>query len=327
MKSEVQREIARERAYPTIGVILLGGLTDDVKRFPRHTSAGITYSSPADDIYSETSLVESEERTGLLDGEAVGDSYRSPFRIFEKYREILDNYLSSGSNKIGFISSNRGILSGSSDSGAAALGAAIKSLSVEPLDDVKLENSLRMISESVGRSLKGGLTITEIRDGIPVTEQLLPPEKFSEFRIVGCKFPEKRKPSDVIHSNIVRSGQYPARIKSAREKGEMLRKLASDENIEGIFELAHTDTDEYHALIESVGVRIINGDMRMFMDHINELRKKMWCSYIVTGGTNVFVAVHSGDTGKIVESAGKFNSEPVILKVQGPPVNLFSLRE
>lgn len=321
----MQREIARERAFPTMGVILLGGLTDDVKRFPRHTSAGITYSSPDEDIYTETSLVESDERIGLLDGEVVGDSYRSPFRIFEQYKDILERYLSSSHNSIGFISRNQGILSGSSDSGAAALGAAIKSLAGKPLDEIELENRLRVISESVGRSLKGGLTITEVKDGIPVTEQLLPPERFSDFRIVGCRFPEKRKPSDVIHSNIVNSEKYPARIESAGSKGQMLRTLSSKGDLEGIFELAHNDTDEYHSLIESVGVHIINNDMRKFMEYVNDLRRKMWCSYIVTGGTNVFVVVHSEDAQKIMEAAGKFNSDPVLLKIHGSPVDLFTL--
>ncbi len=321
----MQREISRERAFPTIGIILLGGLTDDTTRFPRHTSAGITYTSPENDIYTETSIVESEERIGLLDGTEVGDSYRSPFRILEKYGDVFRKYLSSPQNRVGFVSSNRGILSGSSDSGAAALGAAIKALSRENIDETELENRLRTVSESVGRSLKGGLTITEIHDGIPVTERLLPPEKFSPFLIVGCRFPEKRKPSDVIHSNVVKSRDYPARVESARKKGQVLRKLAQNGDIKSIFELAHSDTDEYHSLIESVGVHIINSDMRKFMERVREIRKEMWCTYIVTGGTNVFVVVQKQDAQRIVEEAGRYNSEPVLLKVEGGPVNLFTL--
>lgn len=321
----MQRELARERAFPTIGIILLGGLTDDIKRFPRHTSSGITYTSVEGDIFTETSIVESEDRIGQLDGKKVNDGYRSPFRILEKYHEVFERYLESHDNKIGFVSENSKILSGSSDSGAAALGAAIESLSPNTLDEVELENNLRTISESVGRSLKGGLTLTEIIDGIPVTQQLLPAEKFSGLTVVGCRFPEKRKPSDVIHSNIVTSPRYEQRIESTLKKGNFLKELAKKADIEGIFELAHRDTEEYHALIESVGVRIINADMRKFMNHVNDLRKEIWCTYIVTGGTNVFVVVHNKDSERISEEAKKFNSSPVLLKITGAPVNLFRL--
>lgn len=320
----LQRELTRERAFPTIGVILLGGISDEIRRYPRHTSAGITYTSPEGDIYSETSLIESEEPVGLLDGKTVGKSYRSPFTILEKYRNSMMHALSSENNSIGFISTNSRILSGSSDSGAAALGAGIKTLS-GTVNETELENDLRTISESVGRSLKGGLTITEIIEGVPVTEQLLPKESFSGFSIVGCRFPEKRKPSDVIHSNIVKSDRYQDRIRSVEEKGELLKELAVDRNIEGIFELSHSDTDEYHELIESVGVNIINTDMRRFMKRVNQLRNDFWCSYIVTGGTNVFVAAHEEDVASISEEAEKYGSSPVELKIGGPPINVPSL--
>ncbi len=319
----MQRELVRERAFPTIGIILLGGLTDDITRFPRHPSAGIAYTSVDDGIYSETSIVESDTRIGLLDGNTVNDSYRSPFKILDRYRSVFQGYLESEDGKVGFISKNKGILSGSSDSGAAALGSAIRRIAPSVIDTVELENDLRVISESVGRSLFGGLTLTELHKNGPSTSRLLSPEYFSDFTVVGCSFPEKRKPSDTIHSNIVKSGKYPDRIESTIRKSAQLKELAASKDIEGIFELAQSDTDDYHALIESVGVNIINSDMRKFIKRIREIKKEMWCTYIVTGGTNVFVAVHKEEESAICEEAVKYNSKPTKLKVAGEPVNLF----
>lgn len=321
----MQKELVRQRAFPTIGIILLGGLTDDVKRFPRHTSAGIAYTSLDHDVYTETSIVESDVRIGMLDNNPVNDSYRSPFRILEKYQSLLMKHLSSDKNSLGFISRNSNILSGSSDSGAAALGSAIMELSGNSIDPFQLENDLRTISESAGRSLHGGLTITEVHEGFPGTTQLLPDKKFESVVIVGCRFNEKRKPSDTIHTNIVKSPKYPERIRSTETKAEILKKLSEMEDVEGIFELAQNDTDEYHRLIESVGVNIINGDMRRFIGAVRDLQRKFWCTYIVTGGTNVFVAVHPENADTVADEARKFSSDPVKLKVAGAPVNLFSV--
>lgn len=54
-----------------------------------------------------------------------------------------------------------------------------------------MEDDLRMISESVGRSLFGGLTITDPDKGLR-TERLLDARDFSQYRIIACRFSEKR---------------------------------------------------------------------------------------------------------------------------------------
>ncbi|EQD71309.1 hypothetical protein B1B_04531, partial [mine drainage metagenome] len=37
-------------AFPTIGIVLLGGVSDSIKRYPLHNSAGIAYTSEKHDI-------------------------------------------------------------------------------------------------------------------------------------------------------------------------------------------------------------------------------------------------------------------------------------
>ncbi len=311
--------LARSRAFPTIGLILLGGLSDTRKRFPLHASAGIAYTNLKGETYSETSIFMGDNPIGTIDGVPVSDNYRSPFAVIRKYRDVLDQ-AGYDVSKLGFRSENRGIVSGSSDSGAAAFGASLEAISKTSLDLQELENDLRVISESVGRSLHGGLTVTEVVNGVPVTDQLAGPDAFSGYTIVAGRFNHKRKPSDAIHTNIVKSPEYEKRIESANRKAKLLRELVDDKDWDGVFELAKEDTDEYHRIIESVGVRIIEDDMRKFIRMLRELSREVWCPYIVTGGPNVFVITHRDDANFIAEKSIDYGASPVILKVAGGPI-------
>lgn len=305
------------RAYPTIGIILLGGISDKQSRIPRHTSAGFAYTGLKEDIYVETRLFSSEREEGTVNGEAIDlTSSRSPFKLINRYLPSIRRRfgLPDAETKLAFESRNVGVLSGSSDGAAAAIGKCVESLSGEKIEWHEFENELRMISESVGRSIYGGLTITEEAER-PFSERLLDPVDFSDYVIVGCKFSTQRKPSDRIHENVVNSPGYPERVRKTHEKGTLLNKLAQDKDIKGIFELAMKDTDEYHALIESAGVNIITDDMRSLIRRVGELKKDNWMTYIVTGGSNVFIPVEKQNYETVIDEAQKFNADPVPLVV------------
>ena len=85
----------------------------------------------------------------------------------------------------------------------------------------------------------------------------------------------------------------------------------------GDHNLAMKDTEQYHSLIESVGVNVITPEMRAFIDEITNLRRETWASYIVTGGTNVFVPVEKKNIREVVNLASKLKIEVVPLKVSG----------
>ena len=281
------------RAYPTIGVILLGGISDKTKRIPMHTSAGFAYRGLEKDIWVDTKVMVNRGKPfGDLNGEEVqySDTGRSPFVILNHYREKIFTHLNVKEEAaLSFRSTNVGILSGSSDAGAAAMGSCIEGMAGGIEDNEKFENELRSISESVGRSLKGGLTVTWADGKSARTERILDPDAFRDYVIIGCSFDIQRKPSDRIHENAVTSPDYPKRIESTANKARELVRLAENRDIKGIFELSHIDTREYHRLNESVGVRIITPEMRNLMDMVDEDRKETWMTYIVTGGSNVFV--------------------------------------
>lgn len=286
---------SESEAYPTIGVILLGGISDKMRRVPMHTSAGFAYEGLDEQIKVETRVVVNKgTQYGSLNGKIVGFSNtgRSPFVTLNRYKEkILENHgIKDSEMSISFSSDNYGVLSGSSDAGAAALGSSLNDLCGGVPDFMEFEDQLRSISESVGRSLHGGLTITWADGKSARTERILDPSDFNDYAIIGCRFNVRRKPSDRIHESQVTSPDYHKRTASALEKGKQIMKLAEDKDIKGIFELGHHDTAEYHKLNESVGVRIITPGMKDLMKLVDELRKSSWLSYIVTGGSNVFVA-------------------------------------
>ena len=45
--------------------------------------------------------------------------------------------------------------------------------------------------------------------------EILGPDEFQDFVIVGCKFSEQRKPSDIIHQNIINHEKYADRVKDS----------------------------------------------------------------------------------------------------------------
>ena len=299
-------------SYPTIGIVLLGGLSDPDRRIPGHPSAGFAYTSGNFGIYTKTRIFFKNEPSSVtINGKEVDvNSARSPFNVINRY--LKDTGIQKGNLSI--VSTNTGIISGSSDSGAAALAiAAGKIFGVTELH--KLEADFREISESIGRSLFGGLTVTGLKNGKYLTEMVAPWNSFEGFKIVAFKFSSTRNPSDVIHSNVIRSPRYMDRIESASKKCETVKKLASVNDIRGIFDLSMYDTEEYHELIESVGVRVISGEMRQLITSVSKMRDDFWCSYIVTGGTNVFVPVERENADKIVKLAVGFNCGVEILRV------------
>ena len=306
-------------AYPTFGTILLGGLSDQNRRMPLHTSAGLAYTGLNNEIETRTVLYLNEgQPKGYFNGTSLQFSteYRSPFSVLNDYsQKILERFHLDKSYSICFDSQNIGILSGSSDSGAAALGRGIMELYPGIIDSVAFENRLRVVSESVGRSLKGGLTVTWVENGNCRTEQVLSADSFKDYVILGCRFHEKRKPSDDIHTNIVMSPNYSNRISNTQKKAMILVNHAMKSEIEPIFDLAMEDTDEYHALNESVGVKIITKEMNSVREAVRKYRKKGWASYIITGGTNVFVPVHRSEESELRSFLAELCSDIVSLKV------------
>ncbi|MCY0851910.1 MAG: mevalonate-3-kinase [Thermoplasma acidophilum] len=301
-------------AYPTIGVVLLGGIANPITRTPLHTSAGIAYSDSCGSIRSETKIYADEATHIYFNGTESTDDNRSVRRVLDRYSSVFEEAF--GTKTVSYSSQNFGILSGSSDAGAASIGAAIMGLKPD-LDPHDVENDLRAVSESAGRSLFGGLTITWSDGFHAYTEKVLDPDAFSGYSIVAFAFDYQRNPSDVIHQNIVKSDLYPARKKHADEHAHMIKEYAKTNDIKGIFELAQEDTEEYHSILRGVGVNVIRENMQKLIGYLKLIRKDYWNAYIVTGGSNVYVAVESENADKLFSIENTFGSKKKMLRIVG----------
>ncbi|SMD30985.1 mevalonate-3-kinase [Picrophilus oshimae] len=311
----------KTRAFPTIGIILLGGISDKKNRIPLHTTAGIAYTGINNDVYTETKLYVSKDEKCYIDGKEIDlNSDRSPSKVIDKFKhDILMRVNLDDENNLSIDSRNFNILSGSSDSGAAALGECIESIFEYNINIFTFENDLQRISESVGRSLYGGLTVNYANGRESLTEPLLEPEAFNNFTIIGAHFNIDRKPSNEIHENIIKHENYRERIKSAERKAKKLEELSRNANIKGIFELAESDTIEYHKMLHDVGVDIINDRMENLIEKVKEMKNNFWNSYIVTGGPNVFVITEKKDVDKAMEGLNDLCDDIRLLKVAGKP--------
>ncbi len=311
----MEDRVFKASAHPTMGIVLLGGLKNSDSRFPFHDSAGIAYSLKDKESASRTELIISDsQKESFINGQKVEPTgSRSPFKALDPYRnEIIKK---NGLPYISVNSWNENILSGSSDSGAAALMKCL--VQALPEIDVKnLEIEMRKVSESVGRSYYGGLTVTENHEK-PVTSRILDESEFSDYSIISAVFPHTRKPSDDIHFNQPESPEYVMRVKRANQRVERLRTLAENHDIEGIFELAMEDTDDYHNLNDKVGVHILTEHMRSLLHEIRIWRSDVWMTYIVTGGNSVFIPCHKKDAGEIIKRVAFFTGTMHELKVAG----------
>ncbi len=301
-------------AHPTMGIVLLGGLSDPVLRLPYHNSAGICYSLADKESVAETSLtITDDEMENTLNGERINtEDTRSPFKFIDLYKNQINKKYKGN---IYFNSENRNIISGSSDAGAAALGKCISWI-LPDINNDELELNMRKVSESAGRSYYGGLTVTE---GIhkPLTRQILDETKFNEYRILSVVFPHKRKPSDDIHFNQPKSEYYKKRILNADQNVITLKELAEKNEIRKIFELAMRDTDDYHYLNSLVDVKIVTDEMKSLMERVQEIRRKFWVTYIVTGGNSVFLVSDKKNVETVKDIALDHSKEIYLLKVAG----------
>ena len=301
-------------AHPTMGIVLLGGLSDPVLRLPYHNSAGICYSLADRESVAETSLtITDDEMENTLNGERINtEDTRSPFKFIDLYKNQINKKYKGN---VYFNSENRNIISGSSDAGAAALGKCISWI-LPDINNDELELNMRKVSESAGRSYYGGLTVTE---GVhkPLTRQILDETKFNEYRILSVVFPHKRKPSDDIHFNQPKSDYYKKRILNADQNVITLKELAKKNEIRKIFELAMRDTDDYHYLNSLVDVKIVTDEMKSLMERVQEIRRKFWVTYIVTGGNSVFLVSDKKNAETVKDIALDHSKEIYLLKVAG----------
>ena len=75
-------------AHPTIGIVLLGGLSDPNYRIPLHGSSGIAYTIKNKESVARTRISLSDKKHAYtFNGKEIEESSRSPISLIQKYEE------------------------------------------------------------------------------------------------------------------------------------------------------------------------------------------------------------------------------------------------
>ncbi|NHJ03944.1 MAG: hypothetical protein EAX90_03920 [Candidatus Heimdallarchaeota archaeon] len=287
------KKISIAVAYPTIPIIFLGGINSD--RTPLYDTMGLAVTSLNESTRTETSIeiinnnVKGNPNIDFYLGEKKISGLRGE-QIIASIKSFMKNNNLAADIEIHSV--NYEIFSGSSDSGLAALFTALNDVfSLNYSNDELLKYSMKG-SESAGRSLIGGLTLTQVSKKPLTVTQLASEEVLKSIKLFSIPFLyNTRFSADEIHSGIVTNPLFNERkqmipiwiskIKEAIEKSSYLQLL----------EIAEENIRNAHELLEGVGLAVRKPKMLELCKDIEKIRNKgIYCYYLIGGGNLVTVA-------------------------------------
>ncbi|MFH0860486.1 MAG: hypothetical protein V1921_04745 [Candidatus Altiarchaeota archaeon] len=286
-------------AYPGLPVIFAEGYRKTKGRVSYHDSVGLCITDLKRQVRTETVVEGADDGVSFtVDGEELsGNRGRGMLKIIEIMLEKSD--YRGGLN---VESKNHGILTGSSDSGAAALLTALDSFLGLNLPDDELLVIGLCGSETVFRSLYGGLTEYRVGGSKPEAEVLSERLGVSIFAV---PFDVERYPADKLHRSVVSHPEYPRRESSVRERIDTLKAYVRKGNVVGVLQLMEDDARDCHRMFTETGHEVIKPEMQELCDHVESLRKKGLNSYWnVSGGSVVYVFCPADEGEKVAGELG-----------------------
>lgn len=272
-------------SYPGIPIIFAEGFKNYEERVSYHNSAGLAITDPQEKVRTETAVeLTSKSNTSFLvnDKPQAGKRADGMLRIVQKMTKLAGY---EGGLKIS--SRNHNILSGSSDSGAAALVVALNDILELNLSPEELLGIGHLGSETVFRSLYGGLTEHSVDDELKAVQLADPDLKLSIFAV---PFRYERFSADRLHLAVMKHPIYKKRAEIIGKKIENLKECLAAGNIPGVLKLMETDAKEVHRMFAQTGHDVIKPKMRKLCNFVEDLRKKKLNAYWnVAGGSCVYV--------------------------------------
>ncbi|MBK5112500.1 MAG: hypothetical protein KGD59_01450 [Candidatus Heimdallarchaeota archaeon] len=274
-------------AYPTIPIIFLGGINPD--RTPLYDTMGLAVTNKEETTRTETTVkftsekekseikffLDKQELTGIR-GSQIIDSIEA----FMSKNKIQAN--------IHIESNNYNIFSGSSDSGLAALFTALNDVfGLNYSKEEILKYSMKG-SESAGRSLYGGLTLTKANEKPLKVIQLASEKVLSEIKLFSVPFHyDTRISADEIHAGIIKNPQFSDRVKSIPNWVERIKKALKNKDFVELLKTAEENIQNAHELLEGVEIRVRKPDMLKLCDHVKQMREEKIEAYYLIGGGNL----------------------------------------
>jgi mevalonate-3-kinase len=259
-------------------------------------------------------LLDGKELTGIR-----GDQIINSIKALMKLKNIK--------GKISIKSNNHNIFSGSSDSGLAALFTALNDVfALNFSKDQILKYSMKG-SESAGRSLYGGLTLTKANEKPVKVVQLASEEELTEISLFSIPFHyESRISADEIHAGIVKNPDFPRRVKQIPNWVAQIKMALENRDYKSLLKTAEENVQNAHELLEGVNIIVRKPEMLKLCELVKQMQQENINAYYLIGGGNLVTIGTTSDQANEVSknlaknqwkySEFKVASAPKIIKSQ-----------
>lgn len=314
------QKISTAVAYPTIPIIFLGGINPD--RTPLYDTMGLAVTNKDETTRTETTIESTEGKTitpikFLLDKQELTGIRGN--QIIESVKSLMDK--NNIKAKVKIESSNYGIFSGSSDSGLAALFVALNDVfDLKYSKDEILKYSMKG-SESAGRSLYGGLTLSLVNEKPVKIIQLASEKDLSRISLFSIPFQyDSRISADEIHAGIITNSQFPERVKQIPNWIDRIRKALKNDDLVELLKTAEENIQNAHELLEGVNIRVRKPDMLRLCEQVTQMRKeKIEAYYLIGGGNLVTIATIDTFAKGVAKYLSKYQWKYYEFKVASAP--------
>ncbi len=275
-------------AYPGLPLIFAEGFRNYEMRISGHSHASFAVTDAYGTVKTETRA--ESRKYGVeftLDGaKPEGSRAAGALEVIREVSSLMTDRMGVRVESI-----NHGILSGSSDSGAAALVTALDGMLELNLPLWRQVELARKVSETAYRSLIGGLSQYVIDDegNVRVT-QLADESFFKDVNIYAVPFDIRRFTADDLHRRVVQHPQYTQRQVQVDYRLRELQYLVDDRNVIGILELMESEAKTVHGMFADMGMDVIKPEMRELIELVADVRTRgLKAFWNAAGGSVVYV--------------------------------------
>jgi len=311
------REDSVAVAFPGLPVIFAEGFRMvDGRRVSLHGHASFAVTSADNSMRTETKV--SRIGSGIdftVNGRPIDGARGSGMK------RIVEEMLSKANVASGVKveSNNYNTITGSSDSGAAALVVALNSLLELDLDENELCEVGRFGSETAYRSVVGGLSRYSVDNGVVQASRIKDAAGLLEIVGYGVPFSIPRHSADEIHMRVARHPEYDRRMRVVGERIRMLEERAAKNDFTGILELMEADAREVHKMFDETGVQVIKPPMKRLCATVEAMRKQgVKCYWNVAGGSQVYVFTVKRYADAVESRIEDLGCKFTQLKIAGP---------
>ncbi|MGC9778637.1 MAG: hypothetical protein HZR80_05290 [Candidatus Heimdallarchaeota archaeon] len=274
-------------AYPTIPIIFLGGINPD--RTPLYDTMGLAVTSSDEETRTETTVEVSKSANDIDVKFSINGKKISGLRgqqIIKAIRSFLSQ--NNISANITIKSNNYRMFSGSSDSGLAAVFTALNDVFELNFTKTDLLKHSMKGSESAGRSLYGGLTLTKASTKPPTVAQLASEKDLEKIRLFSVPFYYKSRISaDEIHSGIVTNPNFQERVNKIPEWVDKILTSLKNKDYISLLKVAEENIRNAHELLEEVNLPVRKQEMMYLCEDVEKMRERKLEAYFLIGGGNL----------------------------------------